>query len=321
MARIRTIKPEFFTSPDTAKVSHAARLLYIAMWCWADDYGRGEMNLLQLRAFAFPEVDPWLEPENNLSKEFQCIVKEVISGFNLRVYTYKGRTFYEIPSWENHQKTQRRANPKIPPSTDPECAPDQRFYNTQGSSETTQGSSETTQGSSSIGTGEREQGKGNILPQNEILGTSVTAVTSPQNDPTPEPEPTKEPEPEPEPEQPPKPAYPAEFKKFWDTYPRKVGKRDALKAWKRATKRATTSAINDGAKRLATDPNRLDRFTPYPATWLNRDGWEDEQTPAYQQQNQTRTFGTRPEDWLAPLATGTDTTPPALYAVPQGDEP
>ena len=135
----------------------------------------------------------------------------------------------------------------------------------------------------------------------------------------------------PEPEQPPKPetettktAYPADFQKFWDAYPRQVGKRDALKAWEKAKKRSTTSNILDGARRLAKAPNRETRFTPYPARWLNRDGWEDEQTPAYQPQHEeTRTFGTRPEDWLPELKTGTGATnqPPALYAVPQGDEP
>ena len=40
MARIRTIKPEFFTSVDIVKRSPLARLLYIAIWCEADKEGR-----------------------------------------------------------------------------------------------------------------------------------------------------------------------------------------------------------------------------------------------------------------------------------------
>ncbi len=40
MARIRTIKPEFFTSEDIVGMSAYARLLYIAMWCEADKEGR-----------------------------------------------------------------------------------------------------------------------------------------------------------------------------------------------------------------------------------------------------------------------------------------
>lgn len=40
MARIRTIKPEFFTSEDIVSLSPLARLLYIAVWCEADKEGR-----------------------------------------------------------------------------------------------------------------------------------------------------------------------------------------------------------------------------------------------------------------------------------------
>ena len=40
MARIRTIKPEFFTSEDIVSMSPLARLLYIALWCESDREGR-----------------------------------------------------------------------------------------------------------------------------------------------------------------------------------------------------------------------------------------------------------------------------------------
>ena len=40
MARIRTIKPDFFTSEDIVCLSPLARLLYIALWCEADREGR-----------------------------------------------------------------------------------------------------------------------------------------------------------------------------------------------------------------------------------------------------------------------------------------
>lgn len=40
MGRIRTIKPEFFTSEDIVALDPMARLLYIAIWCEADKEGR-----------------------------------------------------------------------------------------------------------------------------------------------------------------------------------------------------------------------------------------------------------------------------------------
>lgn len=42
VARIRTIKPEFFTSEDIVRLSPLARLLYVALWCEADREGRLE---------------------------------------------------------------------------------------------------------------------------------------------------------------------------------------------------------------------------------------------------------------------------------------
>lgn len=171
MPRIRTIKPEFFTSPDVSHVSHAARLLYIAMWCWADDYGRGEMNLLQLRAFAFPETDKWLNEElqrqgeelPNISDYFLNLVKEVINGFKITVYNAHGRTFYQIETWDAHQKTQRKAASKFPAPDDEYSQLDSRFHDSGGTSEEMQGTSETGKRKLSArnrgkGTGEREEG-------------------------------------------------------------------------------------------------------------------------------------------------------------------
>ncbi|WP_211438947.1 helix-turn-helix domain-containing protein [Corynebacterium glutamicum] len=75
--------------------------------------------------------------------------------------------------------------------------------------------------------------------------------------------------------------YPASFEEFWKTYPRRVGKRTAFKAWERAIKRAGEEEILFGAQALARDPNLpQEQFIPHPTTWLNRDGWEDAQMPS-----------------------------------------
>lgn len=54
MARIRTIKPEFFTSEDIVSLSPFARLLYIAMWCEADRDGRMEWKPVTFKMRYFP---------------------------------------------------------------------------------------------------------------------------------------------------------------------------------------------------------------------------------------------------------------------------
>jgi len=69
------------------------------------------------------------------------------------------------------------------------------------------------------------------------------------------------------------------FTEFWLVAPRKVGKRAARAAFERALKRAPADTIIAGVVRYRDDPNRQDEFTAHPATWLNRDGWEDDPLP------------------------------------------
>lgn len=54
MARIRTIKPEFFTSEDIVALTPWARLLYIALWCEADREGRFAWKPLTFKMRYFP---------------------------------------------------------------------------------------------------------------------------------------------------------------------------------------------------------------------------------------------------------------------------
>lgn len=57
MARIRTIKPEFFTSEDIVSLSPLARLLYIAVWCEADREGRLSWKPRTMKLRYFPADD------------------------------------------------------------------------------------------------------------------------------------------------------------------------------------------------------------------------------------------------------------------------
>ena len=177
MARIRTIKPEFFTSPDTAKASVEARLFYIALWCWADDWGIGEANLNALLGFAFPESD------EKTRKEVQSLCKEVFNTYGTVFYQNNGRHFYQILSWDDHQKTQRKAKRKNPTHDDPESTPDMRIYSEQEVSEIKQGTSESMQGNDRYGTGEKEQGKGNSVLVSDFSDEKPRREKLPEPDP------------------------------------------------------------------------------------------------------------------------------------------
>ena len=115
MARIRSIKPEFWDSPSTAKASPWARLLFIAMWNWADDFGRGTANLKELEGFAFPNDDGFTDMRGN-TVHFRDLVAEVSDCFGVMFYEVSGRPYYAIPSWETHQRNERRAKASKYPS-------------------------------------------------------------------------------------------------------------------------------------------------------------------------------------------------------------
>lgn len=151
MARIRTVKPEFWDSPGTAKASLRARLLYIAMWNWADDWGIGDANPRRLLGFAFPsDESSEVEPRN-----FRHLAAELSECFDVIFYLAEGREYYEIPSWEEHQRTEKRAQRRNPPSSQAEM----RLY-----SEVSENPSPNL-GSSGEGTGERGTGEqGNLSP-------------------------------------------------------------------------------------------------------------------------------------------------------------
>lgn len=70
------------------------------------------------------------------------------------------------------------------------------------------------------------------------------------------------------------------FAEFWKTYPKKVGKDAAEKAWNRKVKsQETIMAILEAVKTQAqSDAWKKEggQFVPNPATWLNAGRWKDE---------------------------------------------
>jgi len=70
-----------------------------------------------------------------------------------------------------------------------------------------------------------------------------------------------------------------EFDLFWKSYPIKVGKAAAQKAWVKAIKVEAADVIIAGAIRYTADPNRHPSFTAHAATWLNAHRWNDSPLP------------------------------------------
>jgi hypothetical protein len=67
---------------------------------------------------------------------------------------------------------------------------------------------------------------------------------------------------------------PDTFDKFWELYPKKVAKADALKAWNKAIKVKTAERLLELTKAYAEGKLPEDKYIPYPASWLNKGLYE-----------------------------------------------
>ena len=82
---------------------------------------------------------------------------------------------------------------------------------------------------------------------------------------------------------------------FWTLYPRRVAKKDALKAWSRLKPAQQMAAIVAcAAWRRVWATKDLD-YLPYPATWINGERWEDELPPEFTQSNASHVAAALPE--------------------------
>lgn len=97
MARIRTIKPEFWTSAQVVECSTNARLLFVGLWTFADDGGVIPNKPIQIKMQVFPgddftanQISGWL---------FELTNAGLIAGFenNNEQYLY-------VTGWDKHQR-------------------------------------------------------------------------------------------------------------------------------------------------------------------------------------------------------------------------
>lgn len=114
MARIRSLKAEYFDDEDVGRVSRDARLLFLGMWPQADREGRLEDRPARLKVRIFPyDEDVDGARVNGLLDELQA------AGFILR-YERDGERVIQIRSFVKHQ----RPHPHEPASMLP--APESR---------------------------------------------------------------------------------------------------------------------------------------------------------------------------------------------------
>ena len=99
MARIRSIKPEFFTDEKIADLSPTARYLFIGMWCFCDDQGIHQASAKQIKMEIFPADDLSLDAITSL-------LNELLDLHLLEEYEVEGKRWWIVKGWK-HQKIEK----------------------------------------------------------------------------------------------------------------------------------------------------------------------------------------------------------------------
>lgn len=100
MARLRTIKPEFWVSEQIGDCSTNARLTFIGMWNFCDDRGVHPAKPKTLKAELFPM-------DSFSADEIAQWVQELIAAGLVGEFEHGGVTYWYVTGWAKHQKIDR----------------------------------------------------------------------------------------------------------------------------------------------------------------------------------------------------------------------
>lgn len=104
MARIRTVKPEFWTDEKVVECTIPARLLFIGLFNFANDLGCMERSPKRIKMQVFPADLIDCEP----------LIAELITHGLLTEYSVNGQEYLYIKGFAKHQKINRPSATKIP---------------------------------------------------------------------------------------------------------------------------------------------------------------------------------------------------------------
>lgn len=106
MSRIRTVKPEFWTSEQVMECSPLARLAFIGMWNFCDDNGVHPASCKTLKAEVFPGDDL-------TAADVQTLVNELLQQRLLVEFHAESRRWWFVTGW-HHQLINRPSKSRYP---------------------------------------------------------------------------------------------------------------------------------------------------------------------------------------------------------------
>jgi hypothetical protein len=102
--RIRTVKPEFFLSSKIRSLEYETRLLFVGLWCFADDEGRFEEEPDVIKGLIFPS------DAVNIRDNLRILERKKL----IRRYVVAKKAYYLIPGWKEHQYINKPSRPRTP---------------------------------------------------------------------------------------------------------------------------------------------------------------------------------------------------------------
>jgi hypothetical protein len=116
MARIRTIKPEFFTSLTIDSLTLEQRLTFIGLWTYVDDEGRCKYDPRLIRAALWPLSE-------RTAEDVDDDIRGLTEASLITHYVVSERSFLAVNSWVEHQRINRKTASRLPAPSDGEIVP------------------------------------------------------------------------------------------------------------------------------------------------------------------------------------------------------
>lgn len=249
MARIRSIKPEFWSSPTLARVSREARLTFVGLWNLADDTGRCEALPRTLLGALYPFDDDVTE------SELTEWVDQLATVGLLRLYESRGRRYLFVTGWKEHQRIDNPSKARCPDPDDDDSHEITSLTCGYGDSSETLARVSREASDRSVGASERRS-----------VGDGAADKPPPASDLTAD-----------------------SFEDFWRRYPRhaKNGKpggggdrKPTQRRWRNLTQAQRDAALRavDHYRAWCESPDGA--YPKHAETWLNAESWEQWQEPA-----------------------------------------
>jgi hypothetical protein len=269
VARIRSIKPDFFTSESIGALSLHARLTFAGLWTYVDDKGRAKDNVRAIRGALWPN-----DEETVNSTDVSHFIDELVEHDMVCRYIHEGSAYLHAINFNKHQTVNKPTASRLP-----ECS-----IHAEGATPTPPIAHPEDSGTPPVDPPEDSGTTPGILTEEyrgevEVEGNGKELKNPSSTAAPPDGLPTKR--------KPRKPPEHPRFAEFWTAYPRKVSIGDARKAFTRVVDSGTDPDVliaaairfRDHCKRIGKPADK----TRHAATWINGESWTDdleaEETP------------------------------------------